>query len=106
MSGLLARMEASGLVRRAPSPASRRSVEVHLSPAGRTLFERLRPAVAAADAAVEARLRAGDLEALQRVVAAFSAATTPPGTTPPRNRSPHKTEPSETATPRASRAIS
>jgi len=56
LTGVLDRLERGGLVARTPNPADRRSVLVELTPNGRTAAER----VAAAFAAVEARLPAGD----------------------------------------------
>jgi DNA-binding MarR family transcriptional regulator len=64
LTGVLDRLERRGLVTRAANPADRRSVVVELTPAGCSAAER----VAAAFAAVEARLPAADV---RRVLSAL-----------------------------------
>jgi MarR family transcriptional regulator, organic hydroperoxide resistance regulator len=56
LTGVLDRLERRGLAARTPNPADRRSVLVELTPEGHAAADR----VAAAFAAVEARLPAGD----------------------------------------------
>jgi DNA-binding MarR family transcriptional regulator len=57
LTGILDRLERRGLVTRAPNPHDRRSVLVELTPSGRAAAKR----IAAAFAAVEARLPADDV---------------------------------------------
>ena len=60
LTGVLDRLERRGLIERAANPADRRSVLVHLTPAGRTHAVR----VAAAFGALEARLPAAEIRRL------------------------------------------
>ena len=66
LTGVLDRLERRELIERAPHPDDRRSVLVHLTPAGRTAADD----VAAAFARVEARLPAAEIRPL---LAALSA---------------------------------
>jgi DNA-binding MarR family transcriptional regulator len=65
LTGVLDRLERRGLVERRPNPADRRSIAVHLTAEGHAAAD----AVAAAFAAVEARLPADDI---RRVLAALT----------------------------------
>jgi DNA-binding MarR family transcriptional regulator len=65
LTGVLDRLERRGLVERRPHPADRRSIAVHLTAAGQATADE----VAAAVAAVEARLPADDI---RHVLAALS----------------------------------
>jgi DNA-binding MarR family transcriptional regulator len=56
LTGVLDRLERRGLIARAPNPADRRSIVIRLTPTGTTVAAR----VAAAFAAVEARLPSDD----------------------------------------------
>lgn len=78
MSNLLRRLEAQGLVRRAPAgPDDRRRVRVRLTPAGRRLADRAMTALTLAEArhfaALDAAGRRRLLRSLKRLVAAFVA---------------------------------
>ncbi|MBM7055475.1 MULTISPECIES: MarR family transcriptional regulator [Streptomyces] len=74
VSRLCDRMEAMGLVLRAPSPTSRREVELRLSLRGRTLLEEYRALRAAELNAVLERMDPAALAALTDGLAAFHAA--------------------------------
>ncbi|MFI5480817.1 MarR family winged helix-turn-helix transcriptional regulator [Streptomyces rubiginosohelvolus] len=74
VSRLCDRMEAMGLVLRAPSPTSRREVELRLSLRGRALLEEYRALRAAELNAVLERMAPADLAALTDGLAAFHAA--------------------------------
>ncbi|MFF3031093.1 MarR family winged helix-turn-helix transcriptional regulator [Streptomyces rubiginosohelvolus] len=74
VSRLCDRMEAMGLVLRAPSPTSRREVELRLSMRGRALVEEYRALRAAELNAVLERMAPADLAALTDGLAAFHAA--------------------------------
>ncbi|MFD4592148.1 MarR family winged helix-turn-helix transcriptional regulator [Streptomyces rubiginosohelvolus] len=74
VSRLCDRMEAMGLVLRAPSPTSRREVELRLSMRGRALLEEYRALRAAELNAVLERMAPADLAALTDGLAAFHAA--------------------------------
>ncbi|GAB2918962.1 MULTISPECIES: MarR family winged helix-turn-helix transcriptional regulator [unclassified Streptomyces] len=74
VSRLCDRMEAMGLVLRAPSPTSRREVELRLSLRGRALLEEYRAVRAAELNAVLERMAPADLAALTDGLAAFHAA--------------------------------
>ncbi len=50
VSRAIARMEADGLLERAPDPDDRRSLKVHLRPAGRALFRKVEPMALAREA--------------------------------------------------------
>jgi DNA-binding MarR family transcriptional regulator len=65
LTGVLDRLERRGLVERRPNPADRRSIAIHLTSEGHAAAD----AVAAAFAAVEARLPADEI---RRVLAALS----------------------------------
>ena len=65
LTGVLDRLERRGLIERRPNPADRRSIAVHLTAEGHAAAD----AVAAAFAAVEARLPADDI---RRVLAALN----------------------------------
>ncbi|MFI7325387.1 MarR family winged helix-turn-helix transcriptional regulator [Streptomyces rubiginosohelvolus] len=71
VSRLCDRMEAMGLVLRAPSPTSRREVELRLSMRGRALLEGYRALRAAELNAVLERMAPADLAALTDGLAAF-----------------------------------
>ncbi|MFQ6853208.1 MarR family transcriptional regulator [Streptomyces sp. 35M1] len=74
VSRLCDRMEAMGLVLRAPSPTSRRELELRLSLRGRALLEEYRALRAAELNAVLERMAPADLDALTDGLAAFHAA--------------------------------
>lgn len=74
VSRLCDRMEAMGLVQRAPSPTSRREVELRLSLRGRALLEEYRALRAGELNAVLRRMDPGALAALTEGLAAFHAA--------------------------------
>ncbi|NEB35833.1 MarR family transcriptional regulator [Streptomyces sp. SID14515] len=74
VSRLCDRMEAMGLLQRAPSPTSRREVELRLSPRGRALLEEYRALRAAELNAVLERMDPAALAALAEGLAAFHAA--------------------------------
>ncbi|MET8608200.1 MarR family transcriptional regulator [Streptomyces rubiginosohelvolus] len=74
VSRLCDRMEAMGLVLRAPSPTSRRELELRLSLRGRALLEEYRALRAAELNAVLERMAPADLAALTDGLAAFHAA--------------------------------
>ncbi|MEV7491003.1 MarR family winged helix-turn-helix transcriptional regulator [Streptomyces anulatus] len=74
VSRLCDRMEAMGLVLRAPSPTSRREVELRLSLRGRTLLEEYRALRAGELNAVLERMNPAALAALTEGLAAFHAA--------------------------------
>ncbi|MFI1249126.1 MarR family transcriptional regulator [Streptomyces anulatus] len=74
VSRLCDRMEAMGLVLRAPSPTSRREVELRLSLRGRTLLEEYRALRAGELNAVLERMDPAALTALAEGLAAFHAA--------------------------------
>ncbi|PVD04960.1 MarR family transcriptional regulator [Streptomyces sp. CS014] len=74
VSRLCDRMEAMGLLQRAPSPTSRREVELRLSRRGRALLEEYRALRAAELNAVLERMAPADLAALTDGLAAFHAA--------------------------------
>jgi MarR family transcriptional regulator, organic hydroperoxide resistance regulator len=65
LTGVLDRLERRGLVERRPNPADRRSIAIHLTSDGHAAAE----AVAAAFAAVEARL---PVDEIRRVLAALN----------------------------------
>jgi MarR family transcriptional regulator, organic hydroperoxide resistance regulator len=60
LTGVLDRLERRGLIERRPNPADRRSIAVHLTAAGRDQAAE----VAAAFAALEARLPAAEIRAV------------------------------------------
>ncbi|MER6699515.1 MarR family winged helix-turn-helix transcriptional regulator [Streptomyces fimicarius] len=74
VSRLCDRMEAMGLLQRAPSPTSRREVELRLSPRGRALLEEYRALRAAELNAVLERMDPAALASLTEGLAAFHAA--------------------------------
>lgn len=74
VSRLCDRMEAMGLVQRAPSPTSRREVELRLSLRGRALLEEYRALRAGELNAVLERMDPAALAALAEGLAAFHAA--------------------------------
>ncbi|GHF50819.1 MarR family winged helix-turn-helix transcriptional regulator [Streptomyces fimicarius] len=76
VSRLCDRMEAMGLLQRAPSPTSRREVELRLSPRGRALLEEYRALRAAELNAVLERMDPAALASLAEGLAAFHAAAT------------------------------
>ncbi|MEU6044000.1 MarR family winged helix-turn-helix transcriptional regulator [Streptomyces griseus] len=76
VSRLCDRMEAMGLLQRAPSPTSRREVELRLSPRGRALLEEYRALRAAELNAVLERMDPAALASLTEGLAAFHAAAT------------------------------
>ncbi|MET9096800.1 MarR family winged helix-turn-helix transcriptional regulator [Streptomyces cyaneofuscatus] len=74
VSRLCDRMEAMGLVQRAPSPTSRREVVLRLSLRGRTLLEEYRALRAREVSAVLERMEPAAVAALAEGLAAFHAA--------------------------------
>ncbi|WP_103534116.1 MarR family winged helix-turn-helix transcriptional regulator [Streptomyces sp. SM11] len=82
VSRLCDRMEATGLVHRAPSPTSRREVELRLSLRGRALLEEYRALRAGELHTVLERMDPASLAALAEGLAAFHAAAS-------ERRSPH-----------------
>ncbi len=66
-------MERAGLVRRVRSKADRRTIHVHLTPAGRALERKLVPLAAEAQDRALAGVAAADIETLERVLAAMRA---------------------------------
>ncbi|MCS0636647.1 MarR family transcriptional regulator [Streptomyces sp. LP05-1] len=71
VSRLCDRLEAMGLVTRAPSPTSRREVELRLSRRGHTVLRELREARAREVAAVLARMKPAAVHALAEGLIAF-----------------------------------
>ena len=69
MSGLLARLDAEGLLRREINPDDRREILVHLTPAGARLREETAERLTAADRLLAERIDADDLHRLRRIVA-------------------------------------
>ena len=75
MTGLVKRLEASGVVRRDADPSDGRSVLVGLTDAGRELVETRRHAYADAVAALVDRLAPAEQEALQQALPAMRRLT-------------------------------
>jgi DNA-binding MarR family transcriptional regulator len=68
MTGLVDRAERRGLLRRTPSPADRRAVEVSITPEGGELAERLAAAVRRSLSARTGKLGVGDRQRLQTLL--------------------------------------
>jgi DNA-binding MarR family transcriptional regulator len=73
-SRLCDRLEATGLLRRAPDPRDRREVRLVLTPAARRMLDELRERRRTALAEVLARMTAAGRQELVRALAAFDAA--------------------------------
>ena len=73
-SRLCDRLEATGLLRRAPDPRDRREVRLVLTPAARRMLDELRERRRTALAEVLARMTAAGQQELVRALAAFDAA--------------------------------
>jgi MarR family transcriptional regulator, organic hydroperoxide resistance regulator len=69
MSGLLARLQAEGLLRREVNPDDRREVLVHLTPAGVQLRQDTIQRLQAADRLLAQPIDRDDLDRLCRIVA-------------------------------------
>jgi len=77
LTAILDRLEAKGLVRRAPSPLDRRSVLVLPTPAGRRAAARARRAVEALERKVRKACSPADLAAFARVVDYLTSIASP-----------------------------
>ena len=74
-SGLLARMEKAGLIRRTPDPGDRRTIRVSLAPAGAEAMDDVRSAIAELDGLVTDGFNAQELETVARWLAHVSNST-------------------------------
>jgi DNA-binding MarR family transcriptional regulator len=77
MSGLLARLEADGLVTREVNPSDRREVLVHLTPAGARLRREIAERLHAADRLLAEHVGPDDLQRLRRVVTELGGLVSP-----------------------------
>jgi DNA-binding MarR family transcriptional regulator len=68
VSGLLARLQAEGLLTREANPSDRREVLVHLTPAGAQLRQQTVERLHAADRLLAQHVAPDDLERLRRIV--------------------------------------
>ena len=71
---MIDRLEARGLVERAPSPTDRRSYALRLSPEGARLVATLRPLVRKHEARIAADLTADEQETLRRLLRRIAGA--------------------------------
>ncbi|MEQ9813007.1 MAG: MarR family transcriptional regulator [Azospirillaceae bacterium] len=69
MVAVIDRLEARGIVVRAPSPRDRRSYALRLSEAGRALVAEMRPAIQAHQDSLAGRLGPGEADTLLRLLA-------------------------------------
>jgi DNA-binding MarR family transcriptional regulator len=74
LTSYMDRLEAKRLVRREPRPEDRRSFQVSLTAAGRTLAARVHRRLEALEAAALEGLSAKEVEALEKALAAFAEA--------------------------------
>jgi DNA-binding MarR family transcriptional regulator len=71
LTGLLDRMERSGLVQRTPNPADRRSLLIVLTERARQLKSQVLPIADALDSSLRTRFGAADISVFERVLDAF-----------------------------------
>jgi DNA-binding MarR family transcriptional regulator len=76
MSAIVARLEAAGLIRRAPSPAGGRTLETRLTPAGEELLARASERASALECYLRDQLGRDEFEALMRALQRCATALT------------------------------
>lgn len=75
LTSMLDRLEERAIVRREPCTRDRRSFQLHLTDAGRSLADRVQEPLEELDGSILAEVSAGDVRGFERVLAAIARVT-------------------------------